>query len=366
MNIIERIVKHLKLYQVWFHLFVNNYNPDLVDFEKCRLELERYNPDLKSYSSCEYPFYDNQLDVSIIVPAYNVQDYIDECLRSLINQKTIYRYEIIVINDGSSDSTLEIASKFKTDKLRIINRSNEGVSCARNVGIKNALGEYLIFCDADDYMKENAVQILLDTAKDTKADIVEGAYRYIYKSGRIGRVVKHRLFGSKMVDSFGMPWCKCIKRSLFRNICFPRNYWFEDSIIHQLILPLANRVIWINDVVYYYRINNNGITSSSAGNPRSIDSLWITVSLFNERQMLEIPLSVDYYKYILNMLRLGFHRTKLLPDSIRKAHYYLYADFVKRNFKQYRFSVRELDYINMQKLVDNISFVQYCNYFNKT
>lgn len=71
MNIIERIAKHLKLYQVWFHLFTNNYNPDLVDFEKCRLELERYNPDLKSYSSCEYPFYDNQLDVSIIVPAYN-------------------------------------------------------------------------------------------------------------------------------------------------------------------------------------------------------------------------------------------------------------------------------------------------------
>ena len=155
------------------------------------------------------------------------------------------------------------------------------------------------------------------------------------------------------------------RRSLFRDICFPQ-YWFEDSIIHQIILPRAKKITWIDDVVYYYRTNSSGATSISVGKSRSIESLWITISLFNDRANLGIPKTLEYYKYMLSMMRLGFHRTKSLPEYIKKDFYYIYACFMNDNFDEYKFRISDLDFANIQSLITRIDYSKYCEYFDRT
>ena len=182
---------------------------------------------------------------------------------------------------------------------------------------------------------------MIEKVEQTDADIVEGSFRYISENGRIGRVVKHKGIKRKIV-------------TLFQGICFPEGYWFEDSIIHQIILPRANKIEWIEDVVYYYRTNSNGATSSSAGNPKSIDSLWISISLLEDRRKLGLNDTVDYYLYMLNMLRLGFD------------FYYEYAAFLNSNFETRKFGLRDLDFANMQGLIANVSYSKYCEYFSRT
>lgn len=362
----EKVIRHLGLYKLWFYFFERKYQSDKIDLKNTRTELEKYSHDIKASCIHDYTMNMNELKVSIIVPAYNAEKYIKCCLNSLISQETIYSYEIIVVNDGSTDGTLELLKHVECDKLRIIDKPNNGISSARNAGVTNALGEYLIFCDADDYMDVKALQRLVEKAEQTNADVVEGTFRYISESGHPGHIVQHKDAKSKFVNTFGVPWGKCIRKSLFQGICFPDGYWFEDSIIHQIVLPRANKIEWIEDVVYYYRTNSMGATSSSAGNPKSIDSLWISLSLFEDRRKLGIDNTVDYYKYMLNMLRLGFHRTELLPDNIRKSFYYEYAVFLNSHFEVQKFGICDLDFANMQGLIANINYSKYYEYFSRT
>ena len=110
------------------------------------------------------------MDVSIIIPVYNVEKYIEQCLETVINQKTKYSYEIICINDGSSDGTSKILEKYK-DNLKIINAINNGPGAARNLGIKNSIGKYLMFVDGDDYVAENFVEKMINTLEKEEADV---------------------------------------------------------------------------------------------------------------------------------------------------------------------------------------------------
>ena len=142
-------------------------------------ELVEYNPNVKASCIQNYVMKLNKIKVSVSVPAYNAEDYIEDCLNSLILQKTEYSYEIIEVNDGSADGTLDLLKRIECDKLRIIDKSNGGISSARNTGVRDALGEYLIFCDTDDYMKVKAIQHLIERAEQADADIVEETFRYI-------------------------------------------------------------------------------------------------------------------------------------------------------------------------------------------
>lgn len=102
-----------------------------------------------------------QYDLQIIIPAYNAEKYIEKCLNSILSQKTQYTYVITVINDGSTDETLQILSKYLDDEhIDIISQSNKGFSGARNCGLKNLVGHYLMFVDSDDWICEDAIEKL--------------------------------------------------------------------------------------------------------------------------------------------------------------------------------------------------------------
>ena len=123
--------------------------------------------------------------ISVIIPAYNVEAYISQCIESVMDQ-TIQDIEIIIINDGSTDNTGKLCKKYAEDDKRVIyiETPNQGVAAARNMGIEKALSEWLCFVDGDDYLPENSLEILLVNAGDS--DMVIGNY-YLDKYGRVHR-----------------------------------------------------------------------------------------------------------------------------------------------------------------------------------
>ena len=117
------------------------------------------------------------MKVSVIIPAYNAEKYLEETLESIVNQ-TLDEYEIITINDGSTDSTLSILKRYESqyNNFKIIDKQNEGVSAARNDGLKSATGEYIFFYDADDIAELDALDALYSAAVTKKADLVIAGY----------------------------------------------------------------------------------------------------------------------------------------------------------------------------------------------
>ena len=111
--------------------------------------------------------------ISVIVPAYNVEDYLGECLDSIINQ-TFTDIEIICVNDGSVDSTLDIFNDYasRDERINVISQENKGLSGARNTGLKHAKGKYIYFMDSDDYLEVNALERMYSAAEEKSADIV--------------------------------------------------------------------------------------------------------------------------------------------------------------------------------------------------
>ena len=133
-----------------------------------------------------------QYDLQIIVPAYNVEKYVAECLESILNQKTHYSYLVTVVNDGCTDKTPEILRSYQTkypERMEVINQENRGLSGARNAALKVLKGRYITFLDSDDVMPESAIEALLDKA-DGK-DIIQGGW---YTFEQSGEGVRHRKF----------------------------------------------------------------------------------------------------------------------------------------------------------------------------
>ena len=119
----------------------------------------------------------NKYDLSVIIPVYNAQKYLKQCIDSVLNQKTDYKYEIICIDDGSIDDSPKILEAYlEYDNMRVISQTNHGIAFARNRGIENANGKYILLVDNDDYLAENFIQKLLKDALHYDADIVKCGY----------------------------------------------------------------------------------------------------------------------------------------------------------------------------------------------
>ena len=222
----------------------------------------------------------SELDLSIIVPTYNEELYINDCLSSLINQDTKYNYEILVVNDGSTDHTLNEVMKYKNNGLvKIIDKDNGGISSARNAGLANSQGRYISFVDSDDIVEPNFVESLVSIAEREDADIVQGNYQILgdleKRQPEKPKVIEVKPF----ISLYGYPWGKIYKSDLFNNVKFPENFWFEDTMMMYRIWPKANLVYSISNVIYNYRITSNGATGVSHGNKKSLQSLYITMQL---------------------------------------------------------------------------------------
>lgn len=282
--------------------------------------------------------------LDIIIPAYNVEEYIRRCVDSVLSQKTSFSFRVLVVDDGSTDSTGKILDGYKD--ICLIRQENKGFSGARNTGLEQATAEYIMFLDADDELCPGAVESLMEAAEKYGAAIVEGAYTEVDSQGNIIRRHGHKKGTMSAVDCEGYVWGKLIKRELFNNLVFTYGFWYQDSVIRQVILPLADKLgliaAGIENSVVLYRQNPKGITKTSRSRNKSLDSLYITMQLFEDRKKYGLELSPDYYDYILSMAVQTYSRTRQQSDEVKRAIFTVYADFLDKNFRGWETKNRKL------------------------
>lgn len=206
------------------------------------------------------------MKVSVIIPVYNTEQYIPRCLNSILSQ-TLQDFEIIVVNDQSPDNSLKILKEYqqKDSRIRVIsNERNMGLMWTRRVGYRMALGEYIVFCDSDDYLPNTALEYLYNTAQEKNVDIVIAAYTYITVKGNklLKSMGGNRLLSQEEVykDLLSQNishslWGKIYKRSLFLDFeyeTFENHTNGEDMVLFYQLVRHTDKVAIIDDSVYYY------------------------------------------------------------------------------------------------------------------
>lgn len=215
----------------------------------------------------------NEPLISVIIPFYNVKPFFEDCLKSVIYQ-TFQNLEIILVNDGSNDGSVDIANKYlKSDtRFKLINQNNKGISAARNTGVKNATGKYLTFIDSDDFVSKNYIQYLYELLIKNECLVSIGAH-YIYQNDHnivfkgfsedsllpTKNVIQEILLDKKCDLSL---WGKLYTSSLFNDITFPEGKLFEDTAVTYKLLLKCNSIICGSQANYYYRKRINSITTS--------------------------------------------------------------------------------------------------------
>lgn len=261
---------------------------------------------------------DRSVDVSVIIATYNNADQIQASVASVLNQQTKYTTEVIVINDGSTDGTGRILQQFANyPNARIIHQANAGHSGARNVGIDLCRGAYILFHDGDDTLLPGALEALLDCAYANDADTVAGGYLCRTAAGQTYLGLQYP--GGEVTDRETVPGMTCgklFRRKLFANLAFPENYWYEDSIISQIVLPLSRRIWSIDRPVFTYFLNEAGVSFTSQGKRKAIDSLYVTEALLAERAKFSLAFDGDAYRHFLHMVLLTYHRTAQLDEKV--------------------------------------------------
>lgn len=222
----------------------------------------------------------NIYKVSVVVPIYNVENYLKECLDSLVFQ-TLENFEVILVNDGSTDRSYEIALDYsrKYNNFKLVSQKNSGLSSARNTGISLAKGEYLYFLDSDDYLEKNTLEILYNTSKKNNLDVLKfsaftfhdkekdfkwdhvngyrysGSYRKIYDGSRL--FLKTEIEG----DHYASSCLMLLRRQLIveRGLKYIEGIVNEDEFFYFELMLVANRVAILNRPLYFRRYRKGSI-----------------------------------------------------------------------------------------------------------
>ncbi len=216
-----------------------------------------------------------KIKVSVIVPFYNTQRYLKRCLNSIAAQ-TFRNYEIILIDDGSTDNSYKIAKTYqsKFNNFKLYKQNNKGIAHARNTGLSMAEGEYIAFIDSDDFIDNNYLKRMVYEALRTNADVVCCNFYWVYRNKiliknyvncKIGLFSNMQALNMIISDTFMQSylWNKLCKRDLFisSNIKFP-NMYFEDIATSFKIIYYANKVYVMKDALYYYTQRADSILHS--------------------------------------------------------------------------------------------------------
>ena len=207
--------------------------------------------------------------VSIIIPVYNTSKYLDECITSAINQ-TYKNLEIVLVDDGSSDTSLDICKKYlKDNRVKVIEKKHKGVSYARNEGLKVSTGKYVMFLDSDDYYNNDYVENMYNALTSNKCDVVISGFCLVYKKRKkifeyinASKLFKFSDIVEYMINTscFNSASKVLIKKSIIddNNITFDTSLiCFEDYKFSFDVLSNSNRIYYLSNCLYNYRVHHN-------------------------------------------------------------------------------------------------------------
>lgn len=301
--------------------------------------LRTLQPDPRLSCICENSLSEApRFDLQIIVPAYNVEKYIEDCLDSVLTQQTSFSYIVKVIDDGSTDSTAKILKHYnRIPQLQIIRQANKGFSGARNTGLKNIDARYVMFLDSDDKLASGAIQALLEMADKTGADIVEGSSIKF-----CGPIITKKYIHSDQQETDaanlrGFAWGKVYKADLFARVHFPESYWFEDTLCSLILHPMAKKVSTVAHRVYCYRTNFKGISRNFRGKPKVLDSYYVSAQLLKDKVTLGQTLESDWREKIARQFKLDANRIASLErEDVNKAVFILQSNLFRYYFPVFK------------------------------
>ena len=211
--------------------------------------------------------------ISVIVPVYNVEEYLKKCVDSIINQ-TYINLEIILVDDGSTDDSGKICDEYskKDNRINVIHKENGGLSDARNAGIDIAKGKFLTFIDSDDFVENNYVELLYNTLVQYNADLSIASHKVIYDKTIMDKSTNEefcsdsKLILEKILYDDGVDlsaWGKLYKAKLFKKVRFPVGRLYEDAATTYKLIDLSNKIAVCSKLVYNYVIREKSITNNT-------------------------------------------------------------------------------------------------------
>lgn len=232
--------------------------------------------------------------ISVIVPCYNVEKYVGQCLESILSQ-SYENIEVLVINDGSTDNTEQMIKPFlNDDRIKYFFQNNKGVSEARNTGLRVMKGEYICFVDSDDYVHQDYIKILYETLikYDTDMSICNFLYNFngifkYYDNNKKLNIINNKKECMELINidiRYIVPWGKLYKSILFENLSYKLNKVHEDEFMAHHIFWKIREVVYINKVLYYYRKEVDDSITKLPSEERLIN----IIEAFDDR--------IDFYK----------------------------------------------------------------------
>lgn len=283
-------------------------------------------------------------EVSVIIPCFNVEDFVFHAVNSVLNQ-SLRNSEIIIVDDGSTDETLKIIQQFRkqSNRVRIISKSNGGLSSARNKGLLAANGEYIVFLDGDDWLRNDALEKLYKKAKDENLDVLIADTLFYYSADHMDLIYKR----PKHFEAFGISSGIDCFIELKRNNCYAPmavnqiykkefliknelNFFYgllnEDELWTPQVLFKAQRVNCMEFPFYYYRQRNNSIMSSEISSRKIRDNLFIASELIN---LTKTNANVEFAGWIwVKAYELYFRAIteyKADKDDIKSVNFFYYS-----------------------------------------
>lgn len=289
----------------------------------------------------------NNILITIIVPVYNAEQYLERCINSIVGQ-TLKDIEIVCVNDGSTDKSLQVLKRFKDDRLIIIDKENEGVAEARNCGLDVAKGRYIMFVDSDDWLELNACELAYDSMVKEQADIVMWSYiteteerstqkdlfphSEVFSGNELKNKIHRRFIGvideelahPELADALCPVWGKLYSRDVIlksatRFVDLKEIGTYEDGLFNLDVFGSANRAVLLPEHLYhYYRASSQSVTS---GYRKKLAQQWD--NLFDRMQMYitqnEMP--EDYQIALSNRIALSILGLGLNVMQANKSHY---------------------------------------------
>lgn len=292
--------------------------------------------------------------VSIVVPIYKVEKYIDRCIESLLNQ-SYKNLEIILVDDGSPDKCGDICEEYalKDKRIKVIHKENGGLSDARNFGMRYITGEYTLFLDSDDYIEKDCIEYLLKIAKENKSDIVQSGFYYDYGEYLL---YDNRYYDEKTsiinLDNYSLmkelvinervknfAWGKLYKTKLIKEISFKKGVLFEDVFWAHKVMKNVSRYTITHKPLWYYLQRNDSIVGKY-----STKNLDILKGLYERKEFLK-----KYYPDLVVEINKLIFITSML-------HYNIMLKLKKKNLDIYKKNIEKdilNDYLNIYRSLDN-------------